>query len=236
VQIGPICGYAPGSLTSLIVGPWAGEMKVGVHYYVLRGKTLKNLKDQLSTEDSHFLPWLKKTSTILLLNEKGLYALFLRTTRPAGVRLRSYLSAQVLPQLCNNGTYLVSEEEMNDLRLDTLLKNNGDFSKLGEVYFIINKEANRVKIGFSACVSRRLCSLQASSAQPLQLLCSVAGTREDERQLHVLFDKYHSHYEWFHLTPEILRFAALCRMSEKYTLSYLVEQFTFGNSTSKLSL
>lgn len=68
-----------------------------------------------------------------------------------------------------------------------------------------------IKIGFSTDVDQRMESLKTASPFPLQLILSLPGTMQDERNLHRLFDSCRGHGEWFTPHPDLLEFIDSCR-------------------------
>lgn len=61
-----------------------------------------------------------------------------------------------------------------------------------------------IKIGCSKEPRQRLLKLMDYSPVPLELLASVPGNYGDEFALQTLLMAHHSHFEWFHPTPEVL--------------------------------
>lgn len=74
------------------------------------------------------------------------------------------------------------------------------------VYFV--RAGNRIKIGMSSDVPRRVKSLQTASSEPLQLLAIKQGGRAEEKSLHDRFAHLRQHGEWFTAAPELLAFIA----------------------------
>lgn len=72
----------------------------------------------------------------------------------------------------------------------------------GHVYFVRAGEA--IKIGFSTNTPSRIASLQTSNAEQLELLGSIPGTPEDERELHERFCHFRIRGEWFRDADEIV--------------------------------
>ncbi len=64
------------------------------------------------------------------------------------------------------------------------------------VYFIAS--GDKVKIGITDNIRKRLTALQTSSPTPLRLLASVIGDRATECALHRAFAGYRASGEWFH--------------------------------------
>jgi hypothetical protein len=67
--------------------------------------------------------------------------------------------------------------------------------KKGWVYFIRNAKA--IKIGFTTDIEQRMKRLQTASSSPLELLGTVAGTLQDEQNLHLRFANLRLRGEWF---------------------------------------
>lgn len=74
------------------------------------------------------------------------------------------------------------------------------------VYFIANREQNAVKIGYSASPSARLSNLQTSTPSKLELLATIEGDMQTERQLHHRFAEYRVSGEWFRLADDLVEF------------------------------
>lgn len=74
----------------------------------------------------------------------------------------------------------------------------------GRVYFI--RAGSNVKIGFSTQPMDRLQSLQTSHPDKLEILCTIAGSRDTERDMHKRFAKFHVRGEWFRMSSEITAF------------------------------
>lgn len=69
------------------------------------------------------------------------------------------------------------------------------------VYII--EGGNYYKIGYSKNPYERLADLQVGSPSPLTLVAIVAGTRSDEKRLHIAFEESRHHGEWFKKTKEL---------------------------------
>lgn len=83
------------------------------------------------------------------------------------------------------------------------------------IYFVLCREANAVKIGFTSEVLTRLLYKRVSIIQggcPLRLeLVRVRdGYLEDERELHARFAASQIHGEWFNLTAELQQYMDEC--------------------------
>lgn len=69
--------------------------------------------------------------------------------------------------------------------------------RLGSVYFILDAENDRVKIGHSRDPWRRLKTLQTGSSSKLSLIGVIAGTPAIEKKLHFDQREVSVHLEWF---------------------------------------
>lgn len=74
------------------------------------------------------------------------------------------------------------------------------------VYFILNND--KVKIGYTKNVKRRLKQLQTANGDNLILLGYIEGDKEVEHQLHQKFDTYRirENGEWFIASEAIINF------------------------------
>lgn len=79
-------------------------------------------------------------------------------------------------------------------------------SQGGEVVYFVLSGDNRIKIGTSANVEKRLEALQTSSATRLSLLLTVPGGVDMETELHRRFKHIRESGEWFKGTPELRSF------------------------------
>lgn len=73
----------------------------------------------------------------------------------------------------------------------------------GFVYVIQAMGTNRIKIGFSVEPDKRIKELRTGSAQSLQILAKLPGTRETEKRLHRALAEYRQGGEWFEVPPFI---------------------------------
>ena len=64
------------------------------------------------------------------------------------------------------------------------------------IYFI--RQRNKLKIGYTEDVDRRIKELQTGSPVRLQLLKVIPGDQVLERQIHELFKEKRAQGEWFH--------------------------------------
>ncbi len=67
----------------------------------------------------------------------------------------------------------------------------------GYVYFILDRTAQTVKIGYSKNPRRRLADIQVGNANDLELVYCIAGTRRDEGRYHETFYSLLLRGEWY---------------------------------------
>jgi len=82
----------------------------------------------------------------------------------------------------------------------------------GFVYFIIEEDTGRVKIGKTTNTPEdRLRSLRTGNSHPLKLICYMETMYPEilERKLHNRFSPYRIHGEWFLPHPDLVGFV-LC--------------------------
>jgi hypothetical protein len=65
-----------------------------------------------------------------------------------------------------------------------------------------------IKIGCSRWPEKRLATFQVWSPEVLEIVVSVPGTFDDERNLHCRFSAYRLHSEWFEAAPAVLAVVA----------------------------
>lgn len=70
-------------------------------------------------------------------------------------------------------------------------------ANLGSVYFILDADNNRVKIGHSRDPWKRLKQLQTGSSAKLSLIGIMAASAEVEKRLHSDMREHNVHREWF---------------------------------------
>lgn len=99
--------------------------------------------------------------------------------------------------------------------IDLLNKEYGEWTPLpverrdqtnGFVYFITDGDRGTVKIGFSTDPKSRMASLQTSTPSKLELLATIEGDMQTERQLHQRFAEYRVSGEWFRLADDLVEF------------------------------
>lgn len=74
------------------------------------------------------------------------------------------------------------------------------------IYFV--RSLDRIKIGVSVDIPRRVEVLRRINAYPLELLMTMEGSYEEEQRLHLRFIHLRAHGEWFRAEPELLEFIA----------------------------
>jgi len=79
-----------------------------------------------------------------------------------------------------------------------------DLIEESKIYFLA--AAGLIKIGVTADVDKRVCSLRNSCPVELEFLGAYPGTRTDERELHERFRHLRRHGEWFAEAPELIAF------------------------------
>lgn len=67
------------------------------------------------------------------------------------------------------------------------------------VYFILDEDAKRVKIGYSTNPMKRLKNLQTGASGTLRLVCATPGGAKLEAYFHEQFSPYRVNGEWFKL-------------------------------------
>lgn len=77
------------------------------------------------------------------------------------------------------------------------------FSSESYVYFVNAPAIGCLKIGTARDVNVRLSELRTSSPTELELVGSVKGDREMEKQLHSRFKHLRKHREWFDYCDEL---------------------------------
>lgn len=69
------------------------------------------------------------------------------------------------------------------------------------VYFLYDETSNRMKIGTTGNLRRRMCGIQATSPSKLKLYFTIPGSVEREREIHAQVAAYRVHHEWFACEP-----------------------------------
>ena len=102
-----------------------------------------------------------------------------------------------------------------------------------KVYFIHAVRCNRIKIGASADVSRRMYELSTSCPDDLVYLGSVPAKGKQEQKLHKMFYKYRVHGEWFEADQSIIAWIEAHRSKDTIEINYRNDRFLLRASRSK---
>lgn len=81
------------------------------------------------------------------------------------------------------------------------------------IYFIENRQARTMKIGYAADPMRRLRQLQTANSNKLRLVAAVPGSLADEHRVRVRFVRFRVRGEWFRDTPELREYISACLAS-----------------------
>ena len=65
----------------------------------------------------------------------------------------------------------------------------------GMIYFVRTRKA--IKIGYATDLKKRLTQLQVGNSNPLKVMLTVPGSKEDEALLHHLLREHRIRGEWF---------------------------------------
>ena len=117
---------------------------------------------------------------------------------PLSVRGRAYYVRASVEQFADTPERPWQEWDAPETLPEIAAPRNG-----GGVYFI--QGAERVKIGFSRQVARRLVTLRNLSPVPLRLVGWLAGDPCLERVIHQHFRHQRESGEWFRLTEDVAR-------------------------------
>lgn len=78
------------------------------------------------------------------------------------------------------------------------------YAHAGGVYFVCDRSAKALKIGYSRFPGARVSNLQVGNPNGLELAGLIAAPRIVEEALHHLWREYHARGEWFHDNGDIL--------------------------------
>lgn len=82
-----------------------------------------------------------------------------------------------------------------------------------DVYFVQCGVVGPIKIGSAGDVTRRVAALQTGTPERLRVIARAPGVGvEGERELHRRFAHRRIRGEWFRPSPDLLNFAAWCRV------------------------
>lgn len=82
--------------------------------------------------------------------------------------------------------------------------NNPRKKEREDTIYIINS-AHYIKIGFTRNIDQRIHALRTSSPLDVELVASFPGTKDDEKELHAMFNHIRVRGEWFHAHRDIRR-------------------------------
>lgn len=74
------------------------------------------------------------------------------------------------------------------------------------VYFARAGDTNRVKIGTTASIRKRIQSLQTGCPDQLDIIFTTPGDKNSEKNFHRMFKKSRISGEWFRYKPQIYSF------------------------------
>ena len=102
-------------------------------------------------------------------------------------------------------------DEKDNLALEKYMSENRDMllsrkktQKDDDLYLILDKEANLLKIGRSTNVESRLKQIQSANGHVLELLCIVKNKGNLESTLHDKFSKLKTSGEWYKYSDDII--------------------------------
>lgn len=82
------------------------------------------------------------------------------------------------------------------------------------IYFLLSKDTNRVKIGFSTNLSTRIKDLVLMNGTDLELIAYKIGNQTDEAELHRLFIKDRLYGEWFNYSKNIKQYILTLKIDD----------------------
>lgn len=109
------------------------------------------------------------------------------------------------------------------------------------IYFLLSKDTNRVKIGYSTQLSTRIKDLVLMNGTDLELIAYKLGCQSDEVELHKMFIADRLYGEWFNYSDNInnyietleLDIYQLNKMKKIITDTYENQQIRIGRSTRR---
>ena len=81
-----------------------------------------------------------------------------------------------------------------------------DAAREGTVYFLLGRKTSLLKIGFATDLDSRISTIQAMSPDVLDLVKTIPGTIQIEKELHKNFAEYREHGEWFRCVGFLSKF------------------------------
>jgi hypothetical protein len=115
----------------------------------------------------------------------------------------------------DKGSYLI--RDFADRQGRDQLEEPGSPKRPGKVYFIRATGSGRIKIGYSQNPWARLDKLRTGSSEPLELVCTLNGTVQDEHRLHERFKALKVNREWFNPGSDLLSFITTLPMKGSAT-------------------
>lgn len=134
--------------------------------------------------------------SMLIISEPGLYELIRDSRKPEAKAFQTWVLHEVLPSIRKYGAY------MNRIFIELCVISRQEAIPDVKTYFI--RCNDKVKIGRTQDVQRRLKALQTANPDTLTLLGYIEG--DLERYLHNKFQKHHFRGEWYYLDQEIMDF------------------------------
>jgi len=113
-EVGRALGYADdgNSLNKRIINEWSDEFEDGIETIKFEGLQLYELKRLFQPSTNYVLG--SNASHLLLLTEKGVNKVLMKTNKPEGKRLRKWLAREVLPSLRKKGFYELDKGKRNE--------------------------------------------------------------------------------------------------------------------------
>ena len=130
------------------------------------------------------------------VDEAGLYRIIMRSDSKVAEVFRDWVCEEVLPSIRKQGLYI------DRIFVELCVTSRQEAIPDVKTYFI--RCNDKVKIGRTQDVQRRLEALQTANPDTLTLLGYIEG--DLERYLHNKFQKHHFRGEWYYLDQEIMDF------------------------------
>ena len=92
------------------------------------------------------------------------------------------------------------------------------------IYFVQETKHNRIKIGHTTDLNRRLLQLRQRNPTPIQVLGITAGDQRMESSLHRKFRYLNTHGEWFAPAPELLLYILTC--AQRYDPPWVTDRLS----------
>ena len=134
--------------------------------------------------------------SMTIISEPGFYDLISVSRKPEAKAFKYWVSHEVLPSIRKQGLYI------DRIFVELCVTSRQEAIPDVKTYFI--RCNDKVKIGRTQDVQRRLEALQTANPDTLTLLGYIEG--DLERYLHNKFQKHHFRGEWYYLDQEIMDF------------------------------